>query len=227
MNTKIIVGLGNPGARYEGTRHNIGFAVLDRVAQKLGIAIAREKWNALIGEGRYSGDKVILVKPQTFMNLSGKAVKQVMDFYHVEAQDVLVLVDDIDIHLGTVRIREKGSAGTHNGLRSIVKEIGSDEFLRIKVATGHRPASWDLADFVLARFADEEQTTMEEETEAAAEAVLAILDGDVSKAMNTWNGWLAPSIQQRSEEEKIREAEIDREREKQDAFRKSAKRCGD
>ena len=216
MNTKIIVGLGNPGARYEGTRHNIGFAVLDRVAQKIGIAIAREKWDALIGEGRYSGDKVILVKPQTFMNLSGKAVKQVMDFYHVEAQDVLVLVDDIDIHLGTVRIREKGSAGTHNGLRSIVKE-----------ATGHRPASWDLADFVLARFADEEQTTMEEETEAAAEAVLAILDGDVSKAMNTWNGWLAPSVQQRSEEEKMREAEIDREREKQDAFRKSAKRCGD
>ena len=150
-----------------------------------------------------------------------------MDFYHVEAQDVLVLVDDIDIHLGTVRIREKGSAGTHNGLRSIVKEVGSDEFLRIKVATGHRPASWDLADFVLARFADEEQTTMEEETEAAAEAVLAILDGDVSKAMNTWNGWLAPSVQQRSEEEKMREAEIDREREKQDAFRKSAKRCGD
>lgn len=227
MSTKIIVGLGNPGTRYEGTRHNIGFAVLDRVAQKLGIAVDRSKWDALIGEGRYAGQKLILVKPQIYMNLSGKAVRQVTDFYHVEPADVLVLVDDIDIHLGTVRIREKGSAGTHNGLRSLVQELGSDAFARVKIATGHRSASWDLADFVLARFAEEDQKTIEEETEAAAQAVLDILDHDLSTAMNTWNGWLAPSIKEQSEEKKALEAKQDQERERQDAFRKGAKRCGD
>lgn len=227
MSTKIIVGLGNPGARYDGTRHNIGFTVLDRLAQKLGIAVDRNKWDALIGEGRHAGEKLVLVKPQTFMNLSGKAVKQVMDFYHVQPQDVLVIVDDIDIHLGTVRIREKGSAGTHNGLRSVVSEIGSDAFARVKVATGHRPASWDLADFVLARFTEDERKTIDEEVETATQALLDILNQGVSTAMNTWNGWIAPSIQQQSEEEKKQQAKQDREREEQDAFRKSAKRCGD
>lgn len=227
MSTKLIIGLGNPGARYDGTRHNVGFAVMDRLARRWNIAIEQLKWDALVGEGRVAGDKVVLMKPQTFMNLSGKAVRQAVDFFKIDPQDVIIVVDDIDIHLGTVRVREKGSAGTHNGLRSVVQELSSSNFIRIKIATGHRPASWDLADFVLSHFTEEEQTTIDEELDAATEAVEEILEKGVHDAMNTWNGWKAPSLLERSEEESERIRALDRERAKQDAFRKKAKRCGD
>ena len=148
----IIAGLGNPGGKYDNTRHNIGFMVIDAAAEKYHIAVTEKKHKALIGKGIIGGEKVILVKPQTFMNLSGESIREVIDYYKIEEKtELIVISDDISLDVGTLRIRKKGSAGGHNGLKNIILHLGHDEFRRIKIGVGEKPAEYDLVDYVLGR----------------------------------------------------------------------------
>ena len=182
----IVVGLGNPGKEYENTRHNIGFMALDKLSEKLNIDITREKHKALVGKGEYKNESVMLVKPQTFMNLSGDAVVDAMNFYKEKPEKIIVIVDDIDLPVGKLRIRKNGSAGTHNGLKSIVANINSQEFIRVKVGVGQN-RSMDLADYVLSNFSKEERNIIDESVEKAAEATLMIMEGKITEAMNKFN----------------------------------------
>lgn len=184
---KIVAGLGNPGSKYEKTRHNVGFLVIDRLAERHGISVSRLKWKALVGEGRIGSEKVVLVKPQIFMNNSGESLVQIMQFYRPEIDDLILVVDDIDIEFGTVRVRPKGSAGSHNGLKSIVRLLGEDGFPRVKIAVGKKPTYMDLADFVLSGFTTEEKKVIEKELDWATEAVECIVNGDLDLAMNEYN----------------------------------------
>lgn len=218
----LIVGLGNPGKRYELTRHNVGFRTIDALAERWGADVSMKKWDAVIGEVRRGTDRILLAKPQTFMNASGKSVAQIMQFYKLEPENLLVLHDDIDIELGHIRIRKKGSAGTHNGLRSVVKELGSDAFGRVKLSVGRRPPFMDLAEFVLSTFEEREKAAIREEIEAAAQAVEQILGEGYDVAMNSYNGWVAPSVPVLSEEEK---SQLAAARAVQAAFHPKA--CGD
>ncbi len=184
---KVIVGLGNPGSEYEKTRHNTGFMVIDKIAEKYNIEIKKEKSKALIGTGDINGEKVMLVKPQTFMNLSGEAVRGIMDFYKESIDNLLVVFDDIDLELGNIRIKERGSAGTHNGMKSVVQNIGTVDFKRVKVGIGKPKGNMDLVNFVLGKFSDDELKILTESIEKAVEAVEIIVSGNVSKAMNLYN----------------------------------------
>lgn len=181
----IIAGLGNPGKKYENTRHNIGFVTLDYLAERHDIKINKIKHKALVGEGRISGQKVLLVKPQTYMNLSGESLREVMDYYKVDIEDMIVIYDDIDLPAGTVRIRKKGSAGTHNGMRSIVQHLGQD-FPRIRMGIGNERKG-DLVDFVLGGFSKEDREVLEPAVERAALAVECYVDEGIEKAMNKYN----------------------------------------
>ena len=148
----VIAGLGNPGKKYEKTRHNMGFLVIDRIAEKCGIDVSRIKHRALVGDGIISGRKVLLVKPQTYMNLSGEAVTQLVNWYKVAPEELLVVYDDVDLPFGRVRIRPKGSAGTHNGMRNILYLLGRDDFPRLRVGIGRPPEHWDMKDFVISGY---------------------------------------------------------------------------
>lgn len=181
----VIVGLGNPGKKYENTRHNIGFITLDYLAEQHDIKVNKIKHKALVGEGRISGQKVLLVKPQTYMNLSGDSVREVMDYYKVDIEDLIVIYDDIDLPAGTVRIRKKGSAGTHNGMRNIVQHLGQD-FPRIRMGIGNERKG-DLVDFVLGGFSKEDKEILEPAVERAARAVECYVDEGIEKAMNKYN----------------------------------------
>ncbi len=181
----IIAGLGNPGKKYENTRHNIGFITLDFLAERHDIKINKIKHKALVGEGRISGQKVLLVKPQTYMNLSGESLREVMDYYKVDIEDMIVIYDDIDLPAGTVRIRKKGSAGTHNGMRSIVQHLGTD-FPRIRMGIGN-DRKGDLVDFVLGGFSKEDKEVLEPAVERAALAVECYVDEGIEKSMNKYN----------------------------------------
>ena len=181
----IIAGLGNPGKKYENTRHNIGFITLDYLAERHDIKINKIKHKALVGEGRISGQKVLLVKPQTYMNLSGESLREVMDYYKVDIEDMIVIYDDIDLPAGTVRIRKKGSAGTHNGMRSIVQHLGQD-FPRIRMGIGNERKG-DLADFVLGGFSKEDREVLEPAVERAADSVECYIAEGIEKAMNKYN----------------------------------------
>lgn len=181
----IIAGLGNPGKKYENTRHNIGFITLDYLAERHDIKINKIKHKALVGEGRISGQKVLLVKPQTYMNLSGESLREVMDYYKVDIEDMIVVYDDIDLPAGTVRIRKKGSAGTHNGMRSIVQHLGQD-FPRIRMGIGNDRRG-DLVDFVLGGFSKEDREVLEPAVERAALAIESYVDEGIEKAMNKYN----------------------------------------
>lgn len=181
----IIAGLGNPGKKYENTRHNIGFITLDFLAERHDIKINKIKHKALVGEGRISGQKVLLVKPQTYMNLSGESLREVMDYYKVDIEDMIVIYDDIDLPAGAVRIRKKGSAGTHNGMRSIVRHLGTD-FPRIRMGIGN-DRKGDLADFVLSGFSKEDKEVLEPAVERAVFAVECYVDEGIEKAMNKYN----------------------------------------
>lgn len=183
----VIVGLGNPGKKFDETRHNVGFETIDLLAQRNNIKVNKLKHKALYGEGFWGGEKVLLVKPQTFMNLSGESVRDIMTFYKVEMENLIVIYDDIDIDVGTLRIRQKGSAGSHNGMRSIIYQLQSDLFPRIRIGVG-RPEFGDLANYVLGRFPKEEVTTMQEVVERAAKATESIVKDGVDKAMNMYNG---------------------------------------
>lgn len=184
----LIVGLGNPGDRYKNTRHNVGFMALDAIADALNIPVNTIKFKGLYGEGRAFEKKVRLLKPTTYMNESGQSVRACMDYFKIEPEEVLVLVDDIDIAFGTIRLRKSGSAGTHNGLKSIIYQVQSDQFPRLRIAVGKKNPHMDLANFVLSTFTDEEAKTMDETIEKAKNAALLFLKSGPDEAMNTYNG---------------------------------------
>lgn len=188
----IIIGLGNPTKQYEGTRHNVGFDVIDRLAYKYGIPVDSKKSKALVGTGVIDGHKVLLVKPQTYMNLSGESVRSLVDFYKIdEASEILIIYDDISLDVGQMRIRTKGSAGGHNGIKSIIQHLGSQEFLRIKVGVGEKPKEYDLANYVLGHFSKGEQISMTEGYERVDQAIKFILSDEIDKAMNQFNKKIA------------------------------------
>ncbi len=184
----IIAGLGNPTKQYENTRHNIGFMAIDALADKYDINMIECKHKSLIGKGMINGTKVILVKPLTYMNLSGEAIRAVSEYYKIdETEELLVIYDDISLDLGQIRIRKKGSAGGHNGLKSIIANLGHDTFRRIKIGVGGKPEGYDLADYVLGHFNGEEIAVMKDSLERTQRAVNLILEGKVDAAMNEYN----------------------------------------
>ena len=184
----LIAGLGNPGREYENTRHNAGFASIDRLAEKNHISIDMKKFQALCGTGYIGGQKVLLLKPQTYMNLSGESLRAACDFFKIDPeQELIVIYDDISLAPGQLRIRAKGSAGGHNGIKSIISHLGTQVFLRVKVGVGEKPQGWDLADFVLGHFSKEEQQVMQESFDRAADAAAALLSEEVQQVMNEYN----------------------------------------
>lgn len=182
----VIAGLGNPGKKYEKTRHNMGFLVIDRLAEKNDIKVNKIKHKSLVGDGFISDRKSLLVKPQTYMNLSGEALREVMDYYNVDIEDLIVIYDDFDIELGSIRIRKKGSAGSHNGMKSIIYQLQSQDFPRIRIGIG-KSGSADWKDFVLGKLGKEEQKMIDDAVEKAADAVMCILEKGIDKAMNEYN----------------------------------------
>lgn len=185
----LIVGLGNPGSQYEDTRHNMGFKIVDNIAKEYNIEINRQKFKGMCGEGFINGEKVILLKPTTYMNLSGESVREVVDFYKLSNDDVLVIYDDISLDVGRLRIREKGSAGGHNGIKSIIAHLGTDIFPRIKVGVGQ--PNVDLVNYVLGKFTKEEMEVLNESIDASTKAAKEIISNDVKTAMNIYNGFKA------------------------------------
>lgn len=184
----LIAGLGNPGREYENTRHNAGFASIDRLAEKNHISIDMKKFQALCGTGYIGGQKALLLKPQTYMNLSGESLRAACDFFKIDPeQELIVIYDDISLAPGQLRIRAKGSAGGHNGIKSIISHLGTQVFLRVKVGVGEKPQGWDLADYVLGHFSKEEQQVMQESFDRAADAAAALLSEEVQQVMNEYN----------------------------------------
>lgn len=184
----IIVGLGNPGKKYEHTRHNVGFDVIDRFAEKHDIKVDRLKHKALIGEGRIAGEKVVLIKPQTYMNLSGESLISAVNFYKPDMDKVVVVYDDIDIDIGHIRIRKKGSAGSHNGMKSIISNLSTQDFPRFRVGVGRPESGRDLADFVLSRVSKTEEDKMMESIDNTVSALEVMIESDLDLAMNRYNG---------------------------------------
>lgn len=183
----LIAGLGNPTKEYDRTRHNVGFAVIDTLADKYRIDVSEKKHKALCGKGVIEGRKVLLVKPQTFMNLSGESIRAAVDYYKIEPEDIIVIYDDISLDPGQLRIRLKGSAGGHNGIKNIIAHLGTQEFPRIKVGVGAKPPRMDLADYVLSRFSPDEQKLMDEAFKEAAEAAVSMMTDGAERAMNHYN----------------------------------------
>ncbi len=185
----IIVGLGNPGTKYDGTRHNMGFDVIDRLIEEYQIPKAGTKFHSIYGVGMIQGEKCVLAKPITYMNLSGTAVRELCDFYKIDPEtELIVISDDIDLEPGHMRIRKKGSAGGQNGLKDIIQKIGTQNFTRIRVGTGAKPAGWDLADWVLGHFSKEDRKIVDETIIRAADAVASIVSEGPDQAMNRYNG---------------------------------------
>ncbi len=183
----IIAGLGNPGKQYEKTRHNVGFDTLDKLAEKYRISIDNKKHKAIFGQGYIEGQKVLLVKPQTYMNLSGESLREFIDFYKIDpAEELIVIYDDISLDPGQLRIRAKGSAGGHNGIKNLIAHLGN-VFPRVKIGVGEKPAQFDLADYVLSRFSKEDRELVEEAMDRAVGAIEKIVQGDLSGAMNEYN----------------------------------------
>ena len=184
----IIAGLGNPDRQYEGTRHNVGFDVIDRLADKYNIAVDVKKHRTLLGKGVIEGQKVILAKPQTYMNLSGESIRSLVDYYKIDGEhELLVIYDDINLGVGQLRIREKGSAGGHNGIKNIIAHLGTQVFPRIRVGVGEKPSRYDLADYVLGHFSRAEKELMDEGYDHAVKAVGMILSGRIGDAMSEYN----------------------------------------
>ena len=183
---KLIVGLGNPGKEYAGTRHNCGFMVIDRLASKLNINVDQNKFKGLYAKVKYHGEDIILLKPQTYMNLSGESVNAVMNFFKIDKEDLLVIYDDLDMPVGKLRLRKTGSAGGHNGIKNIIAHLNSQDFKRIRVGID-RHKYMNVADYVLSRFSKVESEAIEQGIENAANAVLDYLDNDFNHAMNYYN----------------------------------------
>lgn len=183
----IIVGLGNYGNKYVGTRHNVGFATVEEIAKSIDTPIVKSRFKSLIGEGRIGSEKVVLVKPQTYMNLSGEAVRAVADYYDVPHDRIIVIYDDVDLDIGALRIRKKGSGGTHNGMRSIILHLGDSDFPRVRIGIGSPKGRMPLADFVLMRFTNDEAQEVVNTVYDAADAVISIVKNGIDNAMNDFN----------------------------------------
>ena len=203
----IIVGLGNPGKEYAHTRHNVGFETIDILADRMGIEVEEKKHKGLCGKGILAGQKVILLKPQTYMNLSGESVRAAADFYKVDPEDILVIYDDISLEPGQLRLRGKGSAGGHNGIKNIIAHLGTQEFPRVRIGVGEKPARMDLADYVLGHFPKEEAETMTTAFKDGAAAVVDMMTEGVEAAMNHFNGAA------RGEKEKLEKQKAERKEE--------------
>ncbi len=187
--TWLVVGLGNPGKEYENTRHNAGFRALDILAEQLSCRVDKLKYQGLYGQTTYRGKKLLLLKPQTYMNLSGRSVLQLSAFFRVPPKNIIVLFDDISLPPGRLRVRGEGSAGGHNGIKSIIQELGSQEFPRVKIGVGAKPhPDFDLADWVLSHFTAQENQALQPALERAAEAALAIMDHGIYETANRYNG---------------------------------------
>ncbi len=184
---KLIAGLGNPGKEYSGTRHNIGFAVIDALSDKYNIDVSKVKFNGLIGEGRVGSEKVLLLKPLTYMNLSGESIRAASDFYKLSLEDIIIIYDDISLPVGGLRIREKGSAGGHNGIKSIIAHLKTDEFTRIKIGVGDKPKGGDLVNHVLGHFSKEDSVLIDDAVKRGAYAAAAIVLKGTKEAMNEYN----------------------------------------
>lgn len=183
----IIIGLGNPGKDYANTRHNVGFDTIDLLAKRNNINLNKIKFKSVYGEGNIGGNRVLLVKPQSYMNNSGVTVRDMYNFYKVPIEKIIVIVDDVDIEFATVKIKKKGSAGSHNGLKSIIYLIQRDDFPRVKIGIGKKWEDQDLAKFVLSRFPKEERAIIEETILKAAESVETIINHNIDQAMNEFN----------------------------------------
>ncbi len=205
----VVVGLGNPGPKYQGTKHNVGFDVVDQLGKKYNIEIDKFKHKALVGDGMIEGRRVLLVKPQTFMNLSGESVGEIVNFYKIPQDHFVVIYDDTSLPVSGVRIREKGSHGGHNGIRSMITQMGTDEFWRIKVGIGEKPNGWDLADYVLAKFDKDDLPMIAQGTEKAVKAVELILTRGIMDAMNQINQ--KPKAPQKEKAKKTTEVKVEKE----------------
>lgn len=184
----LIVGLGNPEKKYDNTRHNIGFRCIDEIADKYDISVMTLGHKALSGKGIINGHKVILAKPQTYMNLSGESVRALADYYKVDSQTKIIIIsDDIELPPGYIRVRPKGSAGGHNGLKNIIQHLGTENFHRVRIGVGMKPPKMDLADHVLGHFKDEDQSALKEALNQTMEAICLIMEQDTDKAMNLFN----------------------------------------
>lgn len=183
---KIIAGLGNPGKEYENTKHNVGFLTIDILAEKYDIKVNKIKFKGLIGEGMIGTEKVILVKPQTYMNLSGQCIREIVAFYKLDMEDLVVIYDDIDLPMGNLRIRKKGSAGTHNGMRSIIYDLQDDGFSRVRVGIGGERKG-DLANYVISGFSGDDRKLIEEAIVKAADAVACLVEDGIDRAMVDYN----------------------------------------
>ena len=183
----VVIGLGNPGKDYINTRHNVGFDTIDLLANRNNIRVNKIKFKSVYGEGSIGGKKTILLKPQTYMNNSGMAVLDLYNFYKLPIENIIVIVDDVDIEFGTIRIRQKGSAGSHNGLKSIIYHLQSEDFPRIKIGIGEKREGQDLASFVLSKFGKDERIDIDSTIEKAALATEAIINYDINRAMNEFN----------------------------------------
>jgi len=183
----LIVGLGNPEADYSKTRHNMGFNTINKIAEKYGIQMNKKKFDSLYGEGFIENQKVILLKPQTYMNLSGKAMIQVINFYKIDLENVCVIYDDMDVNPGEIKIRKKGGPGSHNGMKSVIAELNSEEFARIRVGIGTPEFKGDSINYVIGAIPEEEQKILDEGTTKAKEAMISILKEGIDKAMNKFN----------------------------------------
>ena len=197
----VIAGLGNPDKQYENTRHNIGFDAIDALAEKYNIDISIRKHRAYCGKGMINGNKVVLVKPQTYMNLSGESLRSVVDYYKIDPEsELLVLFDDVSLDVGQLRIRKKGSAGGHNGIKNIIANLNTQNFARIKIGVGEKPKKMDLVDYVLGHFTKSERVLMDEAIEHAIRAAGMIVAGEMDSAMNIYNQKNKEISQQRKEE---------------------------
>ena len=185
---RVIVGLGNPGFKYSKTKHNVGFDTIDIFAKRHFVKIRKKEHKALTGECMLNGEKILLVKPQTYMNNSGEAVREIMDYYKADIADILVISDDLTLDIGVLRLRKKGSAGGHNGLKSIINCLGSEEFARLRIGIGKVPADWTVIDHVLSRFDRRDRGTVKESMERAASAIECVLTEGVDKAISSYNG---------------------------------------
>ena len=184
----LIVGLGNPGKQYENTRHNVGFDAVDLLVDEYRVPSSGKQHKAMYGKGVIAGQKVILAKPLTYMNLSGESVRALVDYYKINPEEELIVIyDDISLEPGKIRIRKKGSAGGHNGIKNIIAQLGTQNFQRVKVGVGEKPKGYDLADYVLGHFTGEERKVMDEAADKAVEAIHMILTEDIDKAMNHYN----------------------------------------
>lgn len=183
----LVVGLGNPGSKYENTRHNAGFIALDYIANQLNVNFNKAKFDALFSEAVIDGKRVLLIKPQTFMNLSGESVVQFMSFYKIPSENVIILFDDISLAPGNLRVKRSGSHGGHNGMRNIIQLAKTDNFPRIKIGIGAKPTDWDLADWVTSKFSDEDLKLLNKTVENSYAALKLMLNGEIEKAMNLAN----------------------------------------